>query len=165
MRGRLVTAAVASGLLLVGCGSNGEASSGLVAIPSESAVRSLVAENPGAPGPAATITPTPVGSPSQSSSATPTPTPTPTPSPSTTVEAQADSDVDAVIVSPDPSKKKKKNGNSGGNAACDDNYAGACVPIVAWDLDCGNIGQSVTVVGIDIHRFDADGDGFGCESY
>ena len=163
MRGRLVTAAVASGLLLAGCGSNGEATSGLVAIPSETGGRSLGAENPGAPGPAATITPTPVVSPSQSSSATPPPTPTPSPPP--TVEAQADSDDDAVIVGPDPSKKKKKNGNSGGNAACDDNYAGACVPIVAWDLDCGNIGQSVTVVGIDIHRFDADGDGFGCESY
>ena len=49
--------------------------------------------------------------------------------------------------------------------ACDPNYAGYCVPIVSYDLDCGDIGHRVTVVGVDIHHFDSDGDGIGCESY
>jgi hypothetical protein len=48
---------------------------------------------------------------------------------------------------------------------CDRNYSGYCVPVVSYDLDCRDIGHSVTVVGIDHHRFDADGDGLGCESY
>jgi len=52
---------------------------------------------------------------------------------------------------------------SGG--ACDPNYAGYCVPIVTYDLDCIDIGHRVTVVGLDIHHFDGDGDGIGCESY
>ena len=49
--------------------------------------------------------------------------------------------------------------------ACDPNYAGYCVPIVSYDLDCPDIGHRVTVVGVDIHRFDGNGDGVGCESY
>jgi hypothetical protein len=49
--------------------------------------------------------------------------------------------------------------------ACDPNYAGSCVPIVSYDLDCDDIGHRVTVVGVDIHHFDSDGDGIGCESY
>jgi hypothetical protein len=49
--------------------------------------------------------------------------------------------------------------------ACDPNYAGYCVPIVPYDLDCADIGHRVTVIGIDIHHFDGDGDGIGCESY
>jgi hypothetical protein len=53
--------------------------------------------------------------------------------------------------------------NAGGS--CDTNYAGYCVPIVSYDLDCVDIGHRVTVIGIDIHHFDADGDGLGCESY
>lgn len=48
---------------------------------------------------------------------------------------------------------------------CDPNYAGWCVPIVPYDLDCKDIGHRVTVVGIDIHHLDGDGDGIGCESY
>jgi hypothetical protein len=50
-------------------------------------------------------------------------------------------------------------------AGCDPNYSGYCVPIVAYDLDCGDIRHRVVVVGVDIHRFDGDGDGIGCESY
>jgi hypothetical protein len=49
--------------------------------------------------------------------------------------------------------------------ACDPNYAGYCVPIVPYDLDCGDIGHRVSVVGVDIHHFDSDHDGIGCESY
>ena len=48
---------------------------------------------------------------------------------------------------------------------CDPNYSGYCVPIVSYDLDCKDIRHSVNVVGSDHHRFDADGDGLGCESY
>ena len=47
---------------------------------------------------------------------------------------------------------------------CDQNYSG-CVPVVSYDLDCGDIGHSVTVYGNDPHRFDRDRDGYGCESY
>ena len=49
--------------------------------------------------------------------------------------------------------------------ACDPNYSGYCVPIVLYDLDCGDIRHRVIVVGVDIHRFDSDQDGIGCESY
>jgi endonuclease YncB( thermonuclease family) len=45
---------------------------------------------------------------------------------------------------------------------CDPNYSG-CVPNVAYDLDCADINGSVRVIGVDIHRFDGDGDGWGCE--
>lgn len=48
---------------------------------------------------------------------------------------------------------------------CDPNYSGGCVPIVSYDLDCPDIGFAVTVIGRDIHRFDRDKDGYGCESY
>ncbi|MGZ8438747.1 MAG: HNH endonuclease family protein [Candidatus Limnocylindrales bacterium] len=50
-------------------------------------------------------------------------------------------------------------------AACDPNYAGYCVPIVPYDLDCSDIRHRVIVVGVDIHQFDGDHDGIGCESY
>lgn len=33
------------------------------------------------------------------------------------------------------------------------------------DLDCADIGQRVRITGEDYHRLDADGDGWGCESY
>lgn len=49
-------------------------------------------------------------------------------------------------------------------SSCDANYSG-CVPIVSYDLDCKDIGYSVTVLAYDKHRFDADNDGYGCESY
>jgi len=47
---------------------------------------------------------------------------------------------------------------------CDPNYT-PCVPLVNYDLDCGDIGHSVTVIGGDPHNFDGDGDGYGCESW
>lgn len=50
-------------------------------------------------------------------------------------------------------------------SGCDPNYAGACVPVTDRDLDCSDIRQEVRVIGTDRHRFDADGNGWGCESY
>lgn len=47
---------------------------------------------------------------------------------------------------------------------CDPNYSGGCVPNVSYDLDCSDISFSVRVIGVDTHRFDRDGDGYGCES-
>lgn len=47
---------------------------------------------------------------------------------------------------------------------CNPNYSG-CVPNVAYDLDCPDIGYSVTVIGYDQYRLDGDDDGYGCESY
>ncbi len=50
-------------------------------------------------------------------------------------------------------------------SGCDPNYT-PCVPISATDLDCGDIGFSVTIIGGDPHGFDGnDNDGLGCESY
>lgn len=46
---------------------------------------------------------------------------------------------------------------------CDPNYS-PCIPNVSYDLDCGDISVSVRVIGLDRHRFDRDGDGYGCES-
>jgi micrococcal nuclease len=48
---------------------------------------------------------------------------------------------------------------------CDPNYT-PCVPISPTDLDCADIGFSVTIIGSDPHGFDGnDNDGLGCESY
>jgi ABC-type Fe3+-hydroxamate transport system substrate-binding protein len=49
-------------------------------------------------------------------------------------------------------------------ASCDPNYAGACVPPYPPDVDCGDVGQPVQVVGSDPHGLDRDADGAGCES-
>ena len=46
--------------------------------------------------------------------------------------------------------------------ACDPNYSG-CVPRVAYDLGSADIEGPVRVIGVDIHRFEGDGDGRGCE--
>jgi micrococcal nuclease len=40
-----------------------------------------------------------------------------------------------------------------------------CVPNAGHDLDCGDIGFAVTVIGPDEYRLDRDHDGGGCESY
>ena len=56
--------------------------------------------------------------------------------------------------------------NSVGTGRCDSNYAG-CVPVPAVDLDCKdikNLGLApVKIVGRDVHNFDRDGDGIGCD--
>ena len=46
---------------------------------------------------------------------------------------------------------------------CDSNYT-PCIPAYPPDLDCGEIGISVTVIGGDPHGLDRDNDGWGCES-
>lgn len=153
---RVVTGAVA--LLCAGltaCSSQTQTAPGLPEGPSSASsaqTRSLSPE-----GPVATITPTPLTSPEPTSAA---PSPSPTTSPSATTTEDPDEDPRAVV-SPKPKKSKKPKPAS----SCDPNYSGACVPIVSFDLDCADIGESVTVIGSDIHRFDADGDGAGCESY
>ena len=155
-----------SGILLAtgafsGCGGSSdvgmEPGQALSVSPGTS-VRSLAPEQS---GPVATITPTPVGSP-QEFSQSPAITPTPMPSSSALSDGQEDA-ADPPVVVPKPQKSKKPAKSSPSN--CDPNYSGACVPIVGWDLDCPDIGANVTVEGADIHRFDADGDGSGCESY
>ena len=53
------------------------------------------------------------------------------------------------------------------NWACDPNYEG-CVPLFPPDLNCTDIKHlglaPVKVIGRDVHRLDADGDGIGCTS-
>jgi len=58
---------------------------------------------------------------------------------------------------------KRRSTSGGSSGRCDPNYRGACVPTVPYDLDCADIDGPVYVVGVDVHRFDADGDGVGCE--
>ena len=47
---------------------------------------------------------------------------------------------------------------------CDENYEPCVVPQSKRDLDCPDIPTSVKVVGRDVHNFDRDGDGYGCET-
>jgi hypothetical protein len=63
----------------------------------------------------------------------------------------------APTTSPNPRPKPPQ-------ARCDPNYSSGCVPVVPYDLDCADIYGPVYVVGRDIHGFDGDGDGVGCES-
>jgi micrococcal nuclease len=52
----------------------------------------------------------------------------------------------------------------GAGDGCDPNYAGACIPISATDLDCSDVqARNFRVVGTDIHHFDGDHDGIACE--
>lgn len=45
---------------------------------------------------------------------------------------------------------------------CHPSYVGKCLPI-GRDVDCPDIGGSVSVVGPDVYRLDRDRDGIGCE--
>lgn len=50
-------------------------------------------------------------------------------------------------------------------AGCHPSYD-PCVPDVGYDLDCGDIGFRVTIIGRDEYRLDgSDNDGLGCQSY
>lgn len=49
-----------------------------------------------------------------------------------------------------------------GGGGCDPNYS-PCVPTYPPDVDCAEVGGSVSVIGSDPHGLDADGDGIGCE--
>ena len=52
------------------------------------------------------------------------------------------------------------------NAICDPNYLG-CIPPYPPDLDCTDIKRMglapIRVIGVDVHKFDGDGDGIGCD--
>lgn len=52
------------------------------------------------------------------------------------------------------------------NSSCDPNYSG-CVPLSSSDLNCRDIKQlglaPVRVIGVDVHGFDGNRDGIGCE--
>lgn len=73
--------------------------------------------------------------PAESSTPAPTATPTPTPAPA-----------------PKPASN------------CNPNYS-PCIPNSSYDLDCADVGMSVSVTGTDVYNLDRDGDGRGCESY
>lgn len=49
---------------------------------------------------------------------------------------------------------------------CDSNYQG-CIPPYPPDLDCTDIKRMklapIRVIGVDVHKFDGDGDGIGCD--
>jgi micrococcal nuclease len=48
--------------------------------------------------------------------------------------------------------------------ACDSAYPGICIPPPPPDLDCADVPyRNFRVLPPDPHRFDADGDGRGCE--
>lgn len=81
--------------------------------------------------------------------ATSTPKPTPSPTPRATRM-------------PTPTPTKANTPPPAPN--CDPNYT-PCIPNVSHDLNCGDIGFAVRVIGTDRHRLDGDGDGHGCESY
>lgn len=50
-------------------------------------------------------------------------------------------------------------------ADCHPSYPGVCIPPPPPDLDCPDVPHNnFAVVGSDPHRFDADGDGIGCEA-
>ena len=65
---------------------------------------------------------------------------------------------------PQPRARAKPRSTRPPGANCNPNYR-PCVPNSPTDLDCGDIGFTVTVVGSDPYRLDGDGDGHGCESY
>ena len=48
------------------------------------------------------------------------------------------------------------------SSECDSNYSG-CVPAYPPDVDCAEVGETVTVIGSDPHGLDADGDLVACE--
>jgi hypothetical protein len=76
---------------------------------------------------------------------------------------------------PTPCRATPSGGGGGGGAAppkpprttprpsCSPSYS-PCVPNVPGDLDCADIGFTVSVIGPDVYRLDGDGDGIGCES-
>lgn len=67
------------------------------------------------------------------------------------------------VISPEATASITEPGATALSANCDSNYT-PCVPVSASDLDCGDIATSVQVIGVDVHRFDRDGDGIGCDS-
>lgn len=55
--------------------------------------------------------------------------------------------------------------NAAAGPICDPAYPDFCIPPRPPDLDCADIGEkNFTVLSPDPHRFDADGDGLGCDA-
>lgn len=78
-----------------------------------------------------------------------------------------DADFDGIGCEPlptdtsDPDNPPPPNDPPGG---CDPNYAGTCIPIVSYDLDCGDVSvKNFQSIGSDPHNFDGDNDGLACE--
>lgn len=69
---------------------------------------------------------------------------------------------DPVYVEPEPEPVAPVQ-EAPANLGCDANYS-PCIPAYPPDLDCGEIGISVQVIGSDPHRLDRDKDGVGCEA-
>jgi micrococcal nuclease len=64
-----------------------------------------------------------------------------------------------------PAPSKAGSSKAQARAGCDASYPDVCIPPAPPDLDCGDISaRRFTVLAPDPHRFDADGDGIGCES-
>lgn len=65
-----------------------------------------------------------------------------------------------AVAIPSPTISSTKSGG------CDPNYEG-CIPPYPPDLDCTDIKRMglapIRVIGIDVHKFDGDGDGIGCD--
>jgi micrococcal nuclease len=59
----------------------------------------------------------------------------------------------------------KSNPSPAPTSNCDPNYT-PCIPYIAGNtLNCPDIQVMVRVIGVDHNKFDANGDGYGCESY
>jgi endonuclease YncB( thermonuclease family) len=67
-------------------------------------------------------------------------------------------ELEPEYVEPEPEAPVQEEAASG----CDPNYS-PCIPAFPPDLDCGEIGITVTVTGGDPHGLDRDNDGIGCE--
>ena len=71
----------------------------------------------------------------------------------------------SVETGPVPNKKSPTTTPTS-SSKCDPNYQG-CIPPYPPDLDCSDIKRMklapIRVIGIDVHKFDGDGDGIGCD--
>jgi hypothetical protein len=94
--------------------------------------------------------------------------PAPTPAPPAAVAPQAAQPAPAPATSPTPTpgpQPATPPATPPSKEDCDPNYGEGCVPKVSYDLDCIHIRRTVRVLGEDIHNFDANKDGIGCDSY
>ena len=80
--------------------------------------------------------------------------------------ASCDGRVDLPVVPVvEPAPVEEPDPEPPANADCHPSYE-PCVPNAGHDLDCGDIGFAVAVIGPDEYRLDgSDNDGRGCESY
>ena len=82
-----------------------------------------------------------------------------------TVRALAISRQQALSAPPQPPTPAPVASPSPAASNCDPNYTGACIPLVSFDLDCGDVAATdFNSVGSDPHGFDREGDGLACES-